>query len=55
MTGPPANPFTNGQNVSQDNTADWYYDQTTGEIRAVLPATKAIELDFSAEDYVAAP
>jgi len=49
----PLNGFTNGTNLAPDNSQDWEYDETTGRIRAVVPATKIAELNLSANDAVA--
>ncbi len=50
---PPRNIFTNGINVAADNTQDWEYNETTGAIRAVVPAVKIAQLNLSANDVVA--
>ena len=42
---PPVNPFTGGQNVAADNTADWKYTEATGTIKAVIPNGKWAEIE----------
>ena len=46
----PKNPFTNGSTVASDNSGDWKYDSSTGEIQAVIPSGTSTNLD--SEDYV---
>ena len=41
---PPVNPFTNGSDLAVDASADWMYDDSTGQIKAVVPADKWDEL-----------
>lgn len=51
----PANPFTGGATVAADNSGDWEYDASTGEIRAVVTAALIAELNLSSSVAVAAP
>ncbi len=55
LTEPPKNPFTDGSAVAADNSADWEYDETTGKIKAVVPAAKIALLGLTPNDTVAAP
>lgn len=51
----PANPFTGGATVAADNSGDWEYDESTGDIRAVVTAALIAELNLSSSVAVAAP
>ncbi|MEE9211459.1 MAG: prepilin-type N-terminal cleavage/methylation domain-containing protein [Phycisphaeraceae bacterium] len=55
LTVSPENPFTDGSTLAADNTADWEYDETTGKIKAVVPAAKITQLGLSPSDTVAGP
>lgn len=51
----PVNAFTNGSTVKADNSGDWKYNSTTGQIQAVLPAAtfaKKAELGLADTDIV---
>ena len=52
---PPVNPFTLGTAVAADNSGDWQYDEATGRIKAVVPATLVTKHNLSTDDVVAAP
>lgn len=41
----PINSFTDGSEVASDNSADWQYDEDTGEIYAVIPSDKWTDLE----------
>ena len=51
----PRNPFTEASACAADNGADWEYDETTGAIRAVVPADLIADLALEPQDVVAAP
>ena len=50
----PVNPFVGGSSVTAADTGAWKYDQATGQIKAVLPASAfngtALKADYSALD-----
>jgi len=50
----PVNPFTNGSTVAADNSEDWQYNATTGQILAVFPgtATERDDLGLTTSDVV---
>ena len=48
----PNNPFSNGSAIAADNSADWQYDETTGQIRAVVAPSTIAKLNLSSVDVV---
>ncbi len=53
MQQAPVNPFSAlniPSTVAADNSGAWEYDRQSGRIRAIIPAAKIAELDFSTND-----
>lgn len=55
----PTNAFTGGSAVAADNSADWEYDASTHQVKAVIPtaqyATAIGDLGLSTNDVVQGP
>ena len=48
----PNNPVSNGSAIAADNSADWQYDETPGQIRAVVAPSTIAKLNLSSVDVV---
>ena len=55
LTAAPLNPWTAGSMCAADNSADWQYDEATGDIRAVMSADVIARMELSSDDVIASP